>query len=101
VRGVTLRLAAALAAASLAGCGGGSPAAPVSGAEVFSRSCSACHSLIGNESRHRIGGDLRGYRMSRQELTEFTREMPVKRSLSRAELAAVVRYVGAAQRGGG
>ncbi|MBV9196903.1 MAG: cytochrome c [Solirubrobacterales bacterium] len=92
---------AAGAGGAIAACGSGAPARPVSGAEVFAQQCSACHSLIGNESLHRPGGDLVGYRMTRTELIEFTREMPVKRSLSRAELAAVVAYVQAAQRSAG
>jgi mono/diheme cytochrome c family protein len=60
---------------------------------VFAAKCAACHSLIGNESRHRVGGDLLGYRISRRQLTEFTREMPVRKPLTRAELSAVVDYV--------
>jgi mono/diheme cytochrome c family protein len=97
MRGVTVRTAACVAALAATGCGAGSAARPVSGATVFSRACSACHSLIGNESGHRQGGDLLGYRMTRRQLTEFTREMPVKQPLSPAELAAVVSYVAAAQ----
>jgi mono/diheme cytochrome c family protein len=80
----------------LAGCGGAS--ARPSGAQVFSAECAACHSAIGNESRHRVGGDLLGYRISRQQLIEFTREMPVRRPLTRAQLSAVVDYVFALQR---
>jgi mono/diheme cytochrome c family protein len=60
---------------------------------VFSEKCAACHSLIGNESGHRVGGDLLGYRIPRQQLLEFTREMPVRKPLTRAELSAVVDYV--------
>jgi mono/diheme cytochrome c family protein len=83
--------------ASLTGCGSGaSPSAP-SGAQVFARDCAACHSLVGNESLHRIGGDLLGYRISRAELLEFTREMPVRHPLTPAELSAVVSYVYALQ----
>lgn len=85
---------------ALAGCGGAGfePAAP--GPRVFGSSCAACHSVIGNESLHRQGGDLVGYRMSRQELLEFTREMPVRRRLTPAQLDAVVDYVFALQHGG-
>ncbi len=60
---------------------------------MFGSECAACHSLVGNESRHKIGGDLLGYRIPRQELTEFTREMPVRHPLTHAELSAVVDYV--------
>jgi mono/diheme cytochrome c family protein len=98
MRGVTVLTAACVAALAGTGCGAVQAARPASGASLFSRSCSACHSLLGNESRHRPGGDLLGYRMTRQELTQFTREMPVKHPLSQAELNAVVSYVAAAQR---
>ena len=60
---------------------------------MFAAKCAACHSLIGNESRRRVGGDLLGYRISRRQLTEFTREMPVRKPLTAAELSAVVDYV--------
>jgi hypothetical protein len=83
--------------AALAGCGGAG-GRPVSGASVFASSCSACHSLIGNESLHRQGGDLLGYGFSRRVLMQYTSEMPVPRPLSAAQQAAVVDYVLAAQR---
>jgi hypothetical protein len=60
---------------------------------LFAEDCSACHSLIGNESLHRQGGDLLGYRFSRRDLLEFAREMPVRHPLSPARLAAIVGYV--------
>jgi mono/diheme cytochrome c family protein len=83
------------------GCGGGGSISQTSeAAAVFARSCSACHSLIGNESRHRQGGDLVGYRLSRQQLLQFTREMPTRGPLSSAQLRLVVDYVlGFQQRG--
>ena len=61
---------------------GGSSQTRESAAAVFARNCSLCHSLIGNESRDRQGGDLVGYRLSRQQLLEFTREMPTRRPLT-------------------
>ena len=67
---------------------------------MFARNCSACHSLIGNESRHRQGGDLVGYRLSRQQLLEFTREMPARRPLTPSQLKGVVDYVLAFQQRG-
>jgi mono/diheme cytochrome c family protein len=97
MRGATGFAVLALAGA-LAGCGGTSATGSPDGAKVFAKSCAGCHSLIGNESRHRQGGDLLAYRMSRQELVEFTREMPVRRPLSAAGLTAVVDYVAAIQR---
>jgi hypothetical protein len=60
---------------------------------VFAAECSSCHSLIGNESLHRQGGDLLGYHIGRAEMTQFVREMPVRRPLTAAELRAVVDYV--------
>jgi mono/diheme cytochrome c family protein len=75
------------------------PRSAETGAAVFAQSCLACHTLIGNESGHKQGGDLLGYRMSRATLTSFTRVMPVRRALSRAQLRAVVTYVLRAERG--
>jgi hypothetical protein len=60
---------------------------------LFAEDCSACHSLIGNESLHREGGDLLGYRFSRRDLLEFTREMPVRHPLGPVQLTAIVDYV--------
>jgi mono/diheme cytochrome c family protein len=79
----------------LLGCGGTSRPRPASGKALFAEDCSACHSLIGNESLHRQGGDLLGYRFSRRDLLEFTREMPVRHPLNPAQLAAIVGYVSA------
>jgi mono/diheme cytochrome c family protein len=85
---------------AVAGCGSPDSGAGHQGAHVFARDCAMCHSLIGNESRHRQGGDLLGYRMTRRELREFTREMPVRHRLTAAELNAVVEYVFALQQRG-
>jgi mono/diheme cytochrome c family protein len=74
------------------------PQRPAGGAVVFQRDCSSCHSLIGNESLHRPAGDLLGYTLTRQQLLEQTRQMPVRRRLSGAELNAVVDYVQAMQK---
>jgi hypothetical protein len=59
---------------------------------VFAQACQVCHSLVGYESQRKQGGDLLSYRMSRQSLTQFSREMPVRRPLTAAELRAVVDY---------
>jgi hypothetical protein len=91
-------LLATLCAVGMAGCGGSARPTPISGATVFTHECSYCHSLIGNESRHREGGDLLGYKLDRQQLLEQTRQMPVRHPLTRAELGAVVDYVQAMQR---
>ena len=98
-RGTSVVLVATSVA--VAGCGGGgSLSQSREAAAVFVSNCSACHSLIGNESRHRQGGDLVGYRLSRQELLEFTREMPTRRPLTSSQLETVVDYVLAFQRRG-
>jgi Cytochrome C oxidase, cbb3-type, subunit III len=102
LRGMRARREALLVlAVAVAGCGGGTSTTPEqtpSGAEVFSKSCTSCHSLIGNESLHRPGGDLLGYRLSREQLFEQVREMPVRHSLTKGQLAAVVDYVYALER---
>lgn len=96
-----MRRVIAAAAVAIAGtvtaCGGTAPPHPASGAAVFGRDCSYCHSLIGNESQHRQGGDLLGYTLTRQQLLEQTRQMPVRKPLTAAELNAVVDYVQAMQ----
>jgi mono/diheme cytochrome c family protein len=69
------------------------------GARIFVHDCQSCHSLVGNESQHKQGGDLLGYRMTRAQLLGFTRVMPT-RPLTAAQLAAVVDYVLRAQRRG-
>lgn len=74
-------------------------APPASGAAVFAHNCQSCHSLIGNESEHKQGGDLTGYNMSRAQVLTQTREMPT-RPLTAAELNAVVDYVLRAQQRG-
>jgi hypothetical protein len=66
---------------------------------VFARDCSACHSLIGNNSLRRQGGDLLTYRWTREPLLQFAREMPVRRPLTEAQLSAVVDYILALERG--
>jgi mono/diheme cytochrome c family protein len=61
------------------------------GPAVFVHSCASCHSLVGNESLHKQGGDLLGYHLTRAQLTSFTRVMPA--TLTPAQLRAVVDYV--------
>lgn len=98
---VAVRAVGVVAALAMVGCGGGGSISQTSeAAGVFARNCSACHSLIGNESRHRQGGDLVGYRLTRQQLLEFSREMPTRRPLTSVQLQLVVDYVlGFQQRG--
>ena len=83
------------AVAGLTGCGGGARTMSQTRKPqaLFDSNCSACHSLIGNESRRRQGGDLVGYRFTRSQLLEFTREMPTRRALTSSELNTIVDYV--------
>lgn len=91
---------AVAASVALLGCGGASRP-PASGRALFAEDCSACHSLIGNESLHRQGGDLLGYRFSHRDLLEFAREMPVPRPLDPVQLTAIVDYMSAKERSAG
>jgi mono/diheme cytochrome c family protein len=81
------------AVAGLTGCGGGGLSQTRKAQALFASNCNACHSLIGNESRHRQGGDLVGYLLTRSQLLEFTREMPTRRPLTSSELNTLVDYV--------
>ena len=65
---------------------------PSSGQEIFAHDCQACHSLIGNESLRKQGGDLLGIRLTSAQLLSFTRVMPTPR-LTAKQLQAVVDYV--------
>jgi mono/diheme cytochrome c family protein len=69
--------------------------AAAAGEVVFAHSCSACHSLIGNESLRKQGGDLLNYKLTQAQLISFTRVMPAR--LTATQLEAVVRYIMRAQ----
>lgn len=103
----------AVTAAVAAGCGGGSPAparqpgrvtaaaaANRSGAVLFRTACGACHSLNGTDDPRLQGGDLLAFHAPRGQLTQLTREMPVRPALSRSQLTAVVSFVLATERRG-
>jgi mono/diheme cytochrome c family protein len=81
------------------GCAAAPRRATANGAAVFADNCSSCHSLIGNESEHKPGGDLVGYAFSRSVLFQYASEMPTPHRLTRAELQAVVDYVRRAEEG--
>jgi mono/diheme cytochrome c family protein len=87
------RLAALAIAALAAGCGssGGSPRA--TGPSLFAEDCNVCHSLNGRPSPRQQGGDLLTVHMTRAQMLEFVREMPVPHRLSSAEQATVADYV--------
>jgi mono/diheme cytochrome c family protein len=80
----------------------GLPSTPPSGGkQIFAHDCQACHSLIGNESLRKQGGDLIGIRLTYNQLLSFTRVMPTP-PLTAKQLEAVVDYVlRADQRGRG
>ena len=86
--------------AFLTACGSGGSqehAAAPAGAALFTQACGACHTLTGhNDPRHQ-GGDLRDFRASRAQLTQFAAEMPVRRALTRQQLASVVAFVMSAE----
>jgi hypothetical protein len=95
-----LLLCALAVAGALAGCGGASgtrPARPEGAAPLFRQDCGTCHSLIGNESLHKPGGDLLGYDLTPATLRQFTAEMPVHPGLTPGELTAIVDFVYRAQ----
>lgn len=103
----TAAATAALLAAAIGGCGGGSAGnsrggiehATVSGRVVFAQHCAVCHSISGRLSRGQQGGDLRGLHLPRNELVQFTVEMPViRRPLHSREVQAVVDYMQALAR---
>jgi mono/diheme cytochrome c family protein len=80
-------------AVALAGCGGGT-VARVSGPAVFADHCATCHSLSGHSAPKQQGGDLRNLRLPRQDLLQYSAEMPpVHGRLNGRELRAVVAYL--------
>jgi mono/diheme cytochrome c family protein len=94
-------LLAAATAALLTGCGAArAPAPRPSGRVLFGQACAACHSLSGVEDPRRQGGDLLHFHATRTQLHELTAEMPVRRTLTEAQLRAVVGYVLAVERRG-
>jgi mono/diheme cytochrome c family protein len=80
-----------------AACGSGHATRPPEGRALFASACGACHTLSGVSSPAHQGGDLLGFHLSRQALLQFAREMPLRRPLTRAQLATVTRYIFALQ----
>jgi mono/diheme cytochrome c family protein len=89
-------LAALLLASTAAGCGAGSRTSQVAalrrGSTIFAASCSGCHTLAGRESGA-SGGDLVTAHLSVAALVSFTRAMPARRPLTRAEVLEVAEFV--------
>ena len=90
-------LAALAIAAAAAGCGSGGGSQHANGTALFAEDCGTCHSLTGRQSPRRQGGDLLALRMTRGEMLEFVREMPVRHRLSSAQLQTVADYVRAVE----
>lgn len=94
---------AAVLAALLTACAGGpgagragtaaGPAFIAAGRQVFTTACGGCHTLSGSDSVRRSGGDLLRVSLTRVQLTDYTREMPVRRPLTNGQLQAVVSYI--------
>jgi mono/diheme cytochrome c family protein len=92
---------ATLAIAVVTGCGSsGGPRQP-SGAELFTENCAMCHSVNGRPTPRQQGGDLVSVHMTREQMLEFVREMPVPHHLSSAEQATVADYVRSVEARGG
>ena len=101
-RGIAALVSVALPAALIGGCGAASTptrqphphASAVSGRAVFAQHCAICHAITGRLYRTQQGGDLKGLRLPRGELVQFTVEMPViHRRLTGREVQAVVDYM--------
>jgi len=86
-------LAIAAAAAVAAGCGSGGSSRRSEVASLFTKDCGMCHSLTGRQSPRQQGGDLLAVHMTRAEMLEFVREMPVPHRLSSAQQETVADYV--------
>lgn len=77
-----------LALAVLAGCGGQSG----SGRAVFHHDCAGCHTMTGHDTSI-SGGDLGATGLTIRQLESFTRVMPLRTKLSRAQVHAVAVYI--------
>jgi mono/diheme cytochrome c family protein len=95
-RGATGVLAALLAAAVAAGCGQSGSASKATalqrGSVIFAHSCSGCHTIAGRETGAE-GGDLVNAHLSVADLKSFIVVMPVRRPLSRTDVADVAEFV--------
>ena len=88
-----LRIAALAVATVVAGCGSSAGQPRATGRALFAEDCAVCHSLTGHSSPRQQGGDLLGFRMTRAQMLEFVREMPVPHRLSSADEDTVADYV--------
>jgi mono/diheme cytochrome c family protein len=92
-----LRIAALAIAAVAAGCGSSAGQPRATGRALFAEDCAVCHSLTGHASPRQQGGDLLGFQMTRSQMLEFVREMPISHRLSSAQQETVADYVRAAE----
>ncbi|MBV8220246.1 MAG: cytochrome c [Solirubrobacterales bacterium] len=89
---------AALAVAAVAtGCGSSAGQPRATGRALFAEDCAVCHSLTGHASPRQQGGDLLGFQMTRAQMLEFVREMPVPHPLSSDQQETVADYVRSAE----
>jgi mono/diheme cytochrome c family protein len=89
-------LSALALAAGIGGCGSNGPSRST-GQALFAQDCSVCHSLSGEQSPSRQGGDLLALHIGREEMLQFVREMPVRHRLGRIQLRTLADYVLAAE----
>ena len=85
----------------VAGCGSSGGTRRLDGAALFTEDCVVCHSLNGPPSPRQQGGDLVSVHMTRGEMLEFVREMPVPHRLSSSEQETVADYVRSVEARGG
>ena len=89
-------LAAVTLAAGLGACGSNGSQRSA-GQALFAQDCSVCHSLSGEQSPSRQGGDLLALHVRREAMLQFVAEMPVRHRLGRVQLRTVTDYVLAAE----
>ena len=94
MRGAAAALTTAALALTACGCTHRAPASaePASGRQIYTRSCSTCHSLTGHDT-HAPGGDLVNPNLSIADLASFARTMPVRPPLTIADFDRVARYI--------
>ena len=97
MRAITALAALLAIGAAVSGCGSSGGSTRSNAPALFAEDCGMCHSLTGRQSPRRQGGDLLALHMTRAEMLEFVREMPVPHRLSDPQLQAVADYVRAVE----
>jgi mono/diheme cytochrome c family protein len=90
-RGLGIATPAIVVVAGGCGSNGGPPR--LGGAALCTENCVVCHSLDGRPSPRQQGGDLLSVHMTRGQMLEFVREMPVPHRLSFTQQDTVADYV--------